>query len=447
MTEDERIYEVDVMTRVEGEGRFHVRMKDGKVVASHLSIFEAPRFFEAFLRGRSFEDVPDIVARICGICPVAYQMSSIRALESALGHVPEPLTQTLRRLLYCGEWIESHSLHIFMLHAPDFLHYPSAIEMAVDHRELVERGLRVKKAGNHLIEVLGGRAIHPVSPCVGGFTRAPKAAELNAMVPMLQAALDDMLETIEWAAELDFPSVEQDYTFVALRADAYPMEWGDGLEITGRDSVPVEAFPDHFKEQQVPYSNALQCRLKDGTPYLTGPMARLAHHSEKLHPTALEALRRAGCALPVLNPFESIVARSVEVAHAFAEALDIIADYQRPSPSRVVLTAKESCVGHGATEAPRGMLYQRYEIDESGIVADANIVPPTAQNQARIEADLTAMAPALWKMPHAAATAQCETAIRNYDPCISCATHFLDLQFEVETEGETDELDSERSKA
>ena len=430
MSDDERVYEVDVMTRVEGEGRFHVRMKDGQVVSANLSIFEAPRFFEAFLRGRSFENVPDIVARICGICPVAYQMSSVMALESALGHTPSTLVNRLRRLLYCGEWIESHSLHVFMLHAPDFLGYPSAVEMAVDHRALVERGLRIKKAGNHLVEVLGGRSIHPVSPCVGGFTRAPKPAELRAIVPMLQAALDDMLETVDWVASLNFPEASQAYTFVSLRSDEYPLEWGDGLEISRRDAVPLDAFADHFEERQVPHSNALQCLLKDGTPYLTGPMARLAHHVDKLHPTAREALRRSGCALPVLNPFLSIIVRAVEVVHAFATALDIIAEYGRPVPARVMLSATEPSIGHGATEAPRGMLYQRYELDAAGIITEANIVPPTAQNQARIEADLTALAPALWAMPHAAATTRCEQLIRNYDPCISCATHFLDLKFE-----------------
>jgi len=207
MTE-ERTYKVELLTRVEGEGRFVLRTVGDQVVDARLSIFEAPRFFEAFLRGRAIDEVPDIVARICGICPIAYQMSAVAALESALGHTAPSAIRDLRRLMYCGEWIESHALHVFLLHAPDFLGYPSAVEMAVDHRELVERGLSIKKAGNRIIELLGGRAIHPVSVRVGGFSQVPTRRGLRALRPELEAGLAQNEQAMAWAASPPCPPLE-----------------------------------------------------------------------------------------------------------------------------------------------------------------------------------------------------------------------------------------------
>jgi coenzyme F420-reducing hydrogenase alpha subunit len=437
MSAEERIYQVDLLARVEGEGSFYLRVRDGAVEEARLAIFEAPRFFEAFLRGRSLFEVPDIVARICGICPIAYQMSALRALEGALGIAPSEPIRKLRRLLYCGEWIESHALHVFLLHAPDFLGYPSAIEMAKDHLPVVERGLALKKAGNALIALLGGRAIHPVSPRVGGFSKAPRRRELLGLRDQLQRGLEGAVEAVRWAASLPMPDFEQEYVFVALSGgDAYPLEWGDRIVVSGRADVPVGEWDQRFVEQQVPHSNALQCHLVDGTPYLCGPMARLNHHADKLHPVAREALRANGPPLPLRNPYVSIVARAVEIAHAFAEALDLIDGYVEPDHPFVevpgttgsqVGAPTRASVGAGATEAPRGLLWHRYALGADGLVQEARIVPPTSQNQARIERDLAGLAPALLALPHDAATRRCEQLIRAYDPCISCATHFLEL--------------------
>lgn len=427
----ERTYEVDVLSRVEGEGRFYLRVDDdGVVQEARLAIFEAPRFFEAFLRGRSYLEVPDIVARICGICPVAYQMSSVRALEAALDIVPPQGIRALRRLMYCGEWVESHALHVFMLHAPDFLGYPSAVEMAGDHRDVVERGLRIKKVGNRIVEVLGGRSIHPVSPRVGGFTRVPRRAELRALEDDLGRALDDATEAVRWAAGLPVPDFDVPYVFVALGgSDGYPLEHGDRVLVSGRGEVPVDAWDRHFVERQVPHSHALQCRLADGTPYLCGPMARLFHHADALHPTAARALQQTGIRLPITNPYRSIVVRCVEIVHALAEALDLVRGYRPPAaPFSEAPPAQR--VGAGATEAPRGLLWHRYEVAPDGTIADARIVPPTSQNQARIEADLVDMAPTLLALDQGDATHRCEQLIRAYDPCISCATHFLDLRID-----------------
>ena len=429
---EERTYKVKMLARVEGEGRFWLRVDaHDRVVDAKLSIFEAPRFFEAFLRGRSLFEVPDIVARICGICPIAYQTSATRALERILGIDPlPPQLRALRRLMYCGEWIESHALHVFMLHAPDFLGYHSAIEMAADHKDIVERGLTIKKAGNAIVEVLGGRAIHPVSPRVGGFTRAPTSEQLAPLRASLAAALELADEAVDWTTSLRAPDFEQDYVCVALADDRYPLEFGDELAITGRGRVHIDDFLAHFEEQHVEHSNALQCRLKDGTPYFVGPLARINHFAEQLHPRAHAALERARLRLPVRNPYLSIIVRAIEIVHALAEAIDIIDGYpQQVEPAYVEGTIRAGS-STGCSEAPRGICWHRYEIDDDGLIVDARIVPPTSQNQARIEQDLVGIAAQILSLDHAAATLRCEQLIRSYDPCISCATHFLRLEIE-----------------
>ena len=427
-----RTIRVEMLTRVEGEGRFHLKVRDGKVEEAILDIFEPPRFFEGFLVGRSLFEVPDIVARICGICPVTYQMTSLRVMEDILGLGPGEEIRALRRLMYCAEWIQSHALHVFLLHAPDFLGYANAMEMAGDHRELVETGLRMKKAGNALLEALGGRAIHPVSPRVGGFTKIPSPGKLRSLLPELEWGLEAARETVNVTNGLAVPDFEQPYVFVSMDGeDAYPIEWGDSVAVTDRDPVPVEEFEEAFLEEHLPRSTALHARLADGTPYLTGPMARMSLFPDKLHPLAAESLERTEMRLPVLNPYRSIVVRAVEIVHAFAEAVDIIGEYRGEGPpyDEASVKAGES---RAVTEAPRGLQYQRHRVDGDGLVQESRIVPPTSQNQPRIEADLAGLATEILALDEEEATLRCEQLIRAYDPCISCSTHFLKLEIERE---------------
>lgn len=423
-----RTFRVEMLTRVEGEGRFHLEVKNGQVRKAILHLFEPPRFFEGFLVGRSLFEVPDITARICGICPVTYQMSSTRALEAILGIEPSTEIRKLRRLMYCAEWIESHALHVFLLHAPDFLGYPSALAMARDHRALVETALRMKKAGNSLLEAIGARAIHPVSVRVGGFTKAPSRRRLQALLPELEWGLEAAEETVDITKAFPMPDFEQPYVFVALDGGSdYPLEWGERIVVSGREPVALEEFERVFLEEQVDRSPAFHCRLPDGTPYLTGPLARLTLFPDRLHPRAQEALQRTGLVLPVLNPYRSIVVRVVELVHAFAEAVDLIRNYVPPDPPYLEAPVRGG-EGFGATEAPRGLQVQRYRVDADGIVQEARIVPPTSQNQPRIEADLAGLGPELLTLDQEEATHRCEQLIRAYDPCISCATHFLKLE-------------------
>jgi coenzyme F420-reducing hydrogenase alpha subunit len=426
-----RTIKVDALARVEGEGALYVRTRNGTVVDAQLQIYEPPRFFEALLRGRHYSEAPDITARICGICPVAYQMSACHAMEDALGVRVEGPLRDLRRLIYCGEWIESHALHIYLLHAPDFLGYESAVHMARDHGDIVQRGLDLKRAGNELIELVGGRAVHPVNVRVGGFYRVPSRAELRPLVERLERAREAALETVRWVAGFEFPDFEQDYEFVALsHPDEYPFNEGrlvsnDGLDIAVRD------YDDHFVEEHVAHSTALHSSIRGRGSYFCGPLARYHLNFERLSPLAQQAAREAGLGPSCRNPFQSIVVRAVEVLYACDEALRIVEAYGPPDRPAVEIEPRAG-TGYGCTEAPRGSLYHRYRIDGDGIILDAKIVPPTSQNQGAMEADLRRFVSDRVALPKQELTRQCEQAIRNYDPCISCATHFLTLDIQEE---------------
>ncbi len=422
-----RVIRTDYLARVEGEGAMYVKLDGREVLDVKLRIYEPPRLFEALLRGRAFTEAPDITARICGICPVAYQTSAVRAMEDACGVVIDsgPL-RALRRLLYCGEWIESHSLHIYMLHAPDFLGYAGAVEMASEHREIIEQGLQMKKAGNALMALVGGREVHPVNVRVGGFYRAPTRAELRTLREPLLGARETALATVSWTAALPFPELERTPELVALAdREGYPIDRGRIVSDGGLDITPAE-FDAHIVEEQVEHSNALHARIRERGTYLTGPLARYSMASGALRPLAREAAAEAGLGAACHNPFRSIIVRAVELVQACDEALAIIEDYEQPDAPHVEVTPRRG-YGHGATEAPRGMLYHRYEIDEDGSILDAKIVPPTSQNQLAIEDDLRAVVEAGLDLPDEQLKLRCEQAIRNHDPCISCATHFLKL--------------------
>lgn len=426
-----RTIRVGALARVEGEGALHLAMKEGRVESVNLEIYEPPRFFEAFLRGRAYSEVPDITARICGICPVAYQMGSCHAIEKAFGQFDEvtPAIRELRTLLYCGEWIESHALHMFMLHLPDFLGYESAISMAADHGDAVRAALRIKKLGNDLMTAVAGRAVHPVGVCVGGFYKAPSVKSLRSLLAEIRACRDVLSELLLFLAEkLDYPDLDRDYEFVALCPDAeYPMNLGRIKSNKGIDIDP-EDYLQVIEERHVPHSTALHAVVKQRGAYSTGPLARLNLNADKLHrhalallPQVVEAVRRP---LPWQNNFLSLPARGLETIHALSVAEDLIEGYELPTHPRIAIKPRAGKGGHG-TEAPRGICWHQYETDAEGSITAATIMAPTGQNQLTIEQDLFELAQRVVELPDEEAALKCEHLIRNYDPCISCSVHFL----------------------
>jgi coenzyme F420-reducing hydrogenase alpha subunit len=427
-----RSVEVPVVARVEGEGALHVRIDDGEITRLELEIYEPPRFFESFLRGRHFSEVSDIVPRICGICPVAYQSTAIHGLERLFEvEVPEG-THELRRLLYCAEWIESHMLHVHLLAAPDFLGFDSAIEMAQKgFKPQVERGLRLKRVGNDLMATIGGREIHPVSPMVGGFSRAATRNELRAFEGRLEDALAEILEVADFVAPLEMPEFPRDAELVSMVNDAeYPINVGGMASTRGR-TWTAETYEQVTEEVHVAHSNALHSVFTDTrTPYFVGPLARFNQNQTTVTPVAREAAARAGLtSLPNLDPFLSMAARVAETALACEEALRLIRAYEPPDPPHVEVTPRAGRATW-TTEAPRGTIYHRYDVDEDGMIAEAKIVPPTSQNLRHMEHDLREFLPGVLDRSDEELTHVAEMVVRNYDPCISCATHFLRLDIE-----------------
>lgn len=427
--ERNRTIKVDYIARVEGEGALHIRLEGDQVAEVKLNVFEPPRFFEAFLRGRSWTEVPDITARICGICPIAYMSSSISAMESIAGITVDGQLRELRRLIYCGEWIESHILHLAMLHAPDFLGYQDAIEMAADHPDVVKNALRLKKLGNTLMTVLGGREIHPINLRVGGFYKLPTVAELHGLRSELVWAKGAAIEVLDLVSTFPFPDFERNYEFVAMRHPSeYPLWEGRIVSTSGLD-IGLEEFFDHFEEEHVAHSTSLHSRLRGTEDYMVGPMARYNLNFDQLTPLCHELAEKFELGPRCNNPFKSILIRGIETVYAIEEAMRIIDAYVMPAAPSVPAVPKAGR-GYGCSEAPRGLCYHTYEIDEEGIVISARIAPPTAQNQRSMEEDLRQLVPIIAHLPDDELTWKCEQAIRNYDPCISCSCHFLKLEID-----------------
>jgi len=429
MTERSVSIHVPAMTRVEGEGSLRLRIEDGQIEELALDIFEPPRYFEKFLEGRRYHEVIDAVARICGICPIAYQMSAAQALENAFGLQPSQWVRDMRRVFYCGEWLQSHSLHIHLLAAPDFLGFDSVVGMAEAHPDAVRRGLRLQALGNDLIRLLGGRSVHPVGARVGGFYKAPAQTEVDNLLGQLHAALPEAEELVSWAAALPMPDDQQGFISVSLRHEAdYPLAEGRIVSDDGLD-IAVEQYEEYFAEEHRAQSTALFSSLR-GEPYLVGPLARLNLNLDRLPASSLALLEKSDIRFPNNNMFYSLFARALEIHIAIVEAIRLLENYSLPSSPAVEFSAQAG-IGSGATEAPRGLLWHRYEADDQGIIKSARIVPPTSQNQARIEADLhrSLMCFGL-EQADDALRLRAETVIRNYDPCISCATHFLKIAVE-----------------
>jgi sulfhydrogenase subunit alpha len=426
-TTEIRSIDVPALARVEGEGGLYIGVKDGKITEIKVNIYEPPRFFEGFLRGRSLYEVPDITARICGICPVAYQMSSVNALEAAQGVTITPSIRALRRLLYHAEWIESHALHIYLLQAPDLLGQESAITLAAVAPEVVTKALRMKKVGNAILRVIGGRSVHPVSTTVGGFYRWPEKEALQALLPELEWSAAAAVDAVRWAASLPYPDFEVDAEYVAIRhPDEYGMLEGRVVSSSGVD-IPVTEYEQHYLEEQVRHCNSFHSHTRKGGSYMVGPLARLNLNHSRLGKTCQSLLKELKIQFPIRNPFQNLLARSIELVEAYEDAIRLINEYNPQGDSRIAFEphAGEGC---GVSEAPRGLLFHKYTVGGDGLIRKARIVPPTSQNFARMEADLWEFAPKVIHKPHDEATLECEHLIRSYDPCISCSVHFVRLE-------------------
>lgn len=419
--------QVPILARVEGEGALDIQIVNQQIQSLQLKIYEPPRLFEKLLEGRSVNQLLDTVARICGICPVAYQMSAAHAVEDCFKIQISPWTRAMRRLFYCGEWLESHSLHVHFLAAPDFLGFKSVPEMATVYPDEVRRGLRLHALGNELMRFLGGRSVHPVGACIGGFYKAPTPSQATDLLNRVKSHIADCQALLQWVCSLPLANHSHDFTCVSLHhPQEYPMNGGRIISDKGLN-ISIQEFDGYFKEQQVPYSTALHCLLLN-KPYLVGPLARVNNNFNQLPSEIKKIIKNQGIHFPSHNMHHSILARAIEIYYCVLEAQRLLERYLYPDLPHQKDINPRAGIGFGCTEAPRGLLWHSYEIAEDGSILSARIIPPTSQNQARIEDDLRISLEQFGlNRTEEELRAYSEQLIRNYDPCISCSTHFLNL--------------------
>lgn len=427
--------EVKDVTRVEGHGNISVRLRDGEITHLELAIVESPRFFESFLRGRMWYEAPHITCRVCGICSVGHTTSAVKAMEAACGIVPSEQTILLRKLIFFGEQIQSHVLHLYFLAVPDFVGVGSVIPLARTHPDVVKRALRMKKLANDICGVVGGRHIHPIAYHVGGFSHVPTAAELRELRARLEASRSDLLETVGLFEQLKLPEFHRETEYVSLKcAGDGEYAFYDGDIVSTRDGSPTRPadYRTRVVEEVVRHSSAKHCHSQQGTTYAVGALARFNNNHAQLHSSAQEAAERLGLRAPCDDPFHNNTAQLVEVVHCVESSIELIDQLlHRGVENEPLVPPSRFGRGVGASEVPRGVLFHEYELDGQGRITDANLIIPTGQNLANIEADMRAYVPKLLDqgLGKEEITLRLEMLLRAYDPCISCSTHMLEVEW------------------
>lgn len=420
--------ETKPLTRVEGEGTLKLILKDNLVQDVVLNIFEPPRFFETILKGKKFEVIPDITARICGICPVAYQISSVQAIESIFNIKVSKEVENLRRIFYYGEWIHSHAIHVFFMHLPDFLGLSSFFEFIKLNPDLSKKALFIKQTGQKILEVIGGRDVHPVTACVGGFTHFPQDKEIKSLIPYLEKSYDYSLETVDFLSKLNFPKhlIPEGIVFVSLKEeDYYPILKGKIYLSTGL-TIDKDEFLEYFYEFEKPYSTAKYSKTKEGKTYIVGPIARFNNSFDNLTENSKKIALKYGVKPIESNMSKTIIIRMIELLDSIERSIELIKLYQRNRLKNEKYGIFEG-EGTGVSEAPRGILWHYYKLNSKGIIEIANIIPPTSQNQSVIEELLKRLIINDNLKDELTLINYGESIIRDFDPCISCATHFLKI--------------------
>ncbi|MFW6373203.1 MAG: Ni/Fe hydrogenase subunit alpha [Thermodesulfobacteriota bacterium] len=419
------------VTRIEGHGDITAEIKDGTLEQVRFSVVEAPRFFEAFLRGHHHHEVTHMASRICGICAVSHKCAALKATEAALGVGISDQTRLLRRLAYHGEVLSSHILHIYFLAGPDFFDVPSVFPLVEQDREMVRRAMRLKNLGYDLSKVVVGRHTHPIAMVAGGFTFVHQTENLEAMKDRIAEGLNDLQDTIRTLQGIDLPDLERETEYVSLtHPDRYAFYDGEVLSSDRDEPVSPDRYREVIEEYAVDYSTAKYARW-NRPEYMTGALARFNNNYEQLTDGAKTAAEDLGLTHPCHKPFTNTIAQVVECVHCLEDARDLIDSLLNAGirPDREHEKVKDRAgSGVGAVEAPRGILFHEYQYDEEGKCLSANMVIPTAQNLANLEADMRAYVPAIAGQSKEIITHRLEMLVRAYDPCISCSTHVIDLR-------------------
>ena len=417
------------VTRIEGHGDIEVNLKKGTIEQCSWKVVEAPRFFEAFLQGRSYQEVNHITSRICGICSIGHQMASLKATEAALGVTISEQTRLLRKLLLHGENLQSHVLHTYFLVAPDFFGAGSVFPLVRTHKEVVVRALSLKKLANDLCDVVGGRTVHPIRCKVGGFSCLPKVSELEQIRSRLEAARSEVDKTVDLFTTLTIPPFERETEYIAISSKTeYPLYEGV-LCSSDAGAFKDEDYRAVTNEYVVPQSTAKYTKHKRDA-YMVGALARFNINYERLHPKAKKAAAALNLQAPCHKPFMISVVQVVEIVDSLENALTLIdtllARGLKEERSEITPTAGR---GIGMVEVPRGILFHDYTYNERGEILSANCIIPTNQNHANIQKDMETLLPMILDKPQADIRLSLEMLVRAYDPCISCSTHYLDVRF------------------
>ncbi len=420
---------VDHVTRVEGHGNIVVNVKEGKIEECKWEVVEAPRFFEAFVRGRSYLEIAHITSRICGICSIGHTLCSLQATEAAMGVKISEQTRLLRRILIQGENLQSHVLHSYFLAAPDFVGAPSVFPLVQTHPEVVVRALRMKKLANDLCDVFGGRTVHPITPTVNGFTKLPEIKDIKEIRRRLVAAGPDLEATLALFKTLKIPDFQRETEYISLKSKEEYALYEGVIASTDAGTTPVANYRNWTNEYLVPQSTAKYTKhVRDS--YMVGALARFNNNHDQLPARAQKAAEELGLKAPCYNPFMNTVVQVVEVVHALDESIRLIDELLdkglKEEDRRILLKAGR---GVGSVDVPRGILFHDYTYDRNGICVEANCIIPTNQNHANIQKDMEALLPQVLDRPQEEIRLSLEMLVRAYDPCISCSTHLLKVEF------------------
>jgi sulfhydrogenase subunit alpha len=420
---------IEHITRVEGHGNIIIDVKEGKIRELRMDIVESPRFFEAMALGRSYKEVAHITSRICGICAVTHTTTSIKAIESALGFEPSAQTIKLRKLLLHAEFIQSHILHVYFLTAPDFFRVGSVFGMVKDNKEDVLRGMRLKTLANDLCALVGGRHIHPITLKIGSFSKNPESKDLEAFKKRIEKSRDEIDETVKFFKNLQTPEFERETEYISLtNPDEYALYDGNIKSSDNGETAPAD-YLNRVKEYIVPHSTSKHARSNRDS-YMVGALARFNNNYEQLHPKAKEVAEEMGLKHPCYNPYMNNIAQVVETVHCFEDSIELIGDLlsNDMQDEKLELEPKAGS-GVGATEAPRGTLYHEHKLDDNGKITYANYIIPTGQNLSNIENDLKSLVPNILNKQKDDIILDIEMLVRAYDPCISCSTHLMKVEF------------------
>ena len=412
----------DYITKIEGHGFLNIKFEEHE---ARLTVLEGERLFEGFLLERNYLDAPFITARICGVCPTVHSLTSICALEKALGIEVSPETETLRRFLLAGQMVQSHALHIFFLALPDYLDVESVLEIAGKYPDEFHIALNLKRFGDKLITMIGGRAVHPITLQVSGFDRLPSEEQLNELLDDAKGLMDEAEQAVALFGKLAYPDLVCTTQYLAsMKKDEYATYNAYRIASSQGKDFEVVDYDKNIKEVVKQYSTA-KFSTKDKQGFMVGALARMNIGKDLLNTKAKEVLANLPVVYPSSNPFHNNLSQAVEILHFLEEIIMLLNQLLAVDMNNARTFDYEIKAGYGvgACEAPRGTLYHAYEINKQGMITKCNIITPTAQNLTNIEEDAGKLLEETTDLDQEKRRHLLDMLVRAYDPCITCSVH------------------------